>query len=381
LYPYRTELSELTVENAVEPVAFDSAEEATLWFDQERANLIAAVRFAASRGHHAQALRLADAMTTFLDRRGYYDDSRAVRELAVSSAQAAADRDGEASALEGLGLVHMILGDHVQARHCLDRALQHATEDQNERAQATSLHLLGRLAMQRGEPTAAIDLYRRCLEVAQRIDDLVGQCWTHTRIAEPLRVLDQQDAALRHLFRALPLAEQVNEPSAQASALSTIAALYRDKGDPHAAKAHATKALAVAEAVPDLAVTVQVSIALAEIAAQSGEFGAAARHARHAVDVCRQTRSLADEARSQETLGDVLLAAGDTANGAQAWHRAAAIFDRVGNLSRASLIRTRIERVPTGDLGLPLARSESAPPALATGHDVRAERRNRRTSY
>ncbi len=381
LYPYRAELSELPVEDAVEPMAFDSAEEATLWFDRERANLTAAVRFAASRGHHAQALRLADAMTTYLDRHGYYGNSRTVRELAVSSAQAAADRDGEASALEGLGLVHMILGDHVRAQHCLDGALQLATEDRNERAQATSLHLLGRLAMQRGDPAAAVGLYRRCLEVARRIDDLVGQCWTHTRIAEPLCLLDQQDAALRHLFRALPLAEQVSDPSAQASALATIASAYRDKGDPHAAKAHATQALAVAEAIPDLAITVQVCIALAEIAAQCGDAAAAARHARHAVDVCRRTRSLADEARSREALGNVLLAAGDTVNGVQEWHHAAAVFERVGNLARAVLIRARIERVPTGDLGLPVARSESPAPDAATGPDARAERRDPRTSY
>jgi tetratricopeptide (TPR) repeat protein len=379
LYPYRTLLSELPVADGVEPMTFDSAEAATLWFDQERANLIAMVRFASAHGHHDHAVRLADMLTTHLDRYGHYGDSRAVRELAVSSAHA--DRDGETSSLEGLGMVHMILGDYTEARRCLNTAVRYAVDDRNERAQATSLHLLGRLAMQRGDPTAAVELYRRCLEVAQRIDDLVGQCWSHCRIGEPLRLLDQHDDALLHLFRALSLAERVNEPSAHASALATIASVYRDKGDRHAAKAHAMKALAVAEAVPDLAITVQVCIALAEIAVECGDPTAAARHARHAVEVCQQTHNMSDEARSRETLGNVLFAAGDPVNAAQAWHHAAAIYERTGNSARAVLIRTRSDRLPADDVGLPAARSGTESPELVAEQDISADQRRRPSSF
>lgn len=376
LYPYRTTLSALPVEDGVEPVTFGSAEAAKLWFDQERANLIAAVRFASSRGHHAHAPRIADVVTGYLDRHGRYGDSRTVRELAVSSAHAAADRDAEASSLEGLGMVHMILGDYAQSRRSLNTALRYAMEDRNERAQDTCLHLLGRLAMQRGDPATAVELYRRCIDVAQRIDDLVGQCWSHCRIGEPLRLLDQHDDALLHLFRALSLAEHVNEPSAHAHALATIASVYRDKGDPHAAKAHATKALTAAQAIPDLGVTVQVCIALAEIADECGDSAAAARHARHAVDVCRETHNLSDEARSSEVLGNVLLAAGDIVNAALAWQRAAAGYDRTGNATRAVLVRARIDKVPTDEPGLPAARSGSPSPDLATGHEANVDRRH-----
>jgi tetratricopeptide (TPR) repeat protein/DNA-binding SARP family transcriptional activator len=370
MYPYRTTLSDLPVEDGVQPMTFDSAEAAKLWFDQEHANLIAAVRFASARGHHPVAVRLADAMTTFLDRHGRFGDSRTVRELAVASAHAAGDRDAEASSLEGLGMVHMIFGDHAQSRRCLNKALRYAVEDQNERAQATCLHHLGRLAMQRGDPATAVELYRRCIDVAQCIDDLVGQCWSHCRIGESLRLLDQHDDALLHLFRALSLAERVNEPSAHASTLATIASVYRDKGDPHAAKAHATKALTAAEAVPDLAITVQVCIALAEIAVECGDSAAAVRHARHAVDICQQTRNLSDEARASEVLGTVLFAAGDTAEAAQAWQHAAAIYERTGNRTRALLVGTRVAKLPTRDLDLPTSRSDSTSPDLATRHDT-----------
>jgi DNA-binding SARP family transcriptional activator/tetratricopeptide (TPR) repeat protein len=376
LYPYRTTLSALPVEDNVEPVTFDDAAAAKLWFDQERANLIAAVRFASSRGHHTHAPRIADVVTGYLDRHGRYGDSRTVRELAVSSAHAAADRDTEMSSLEGLGMVQMIMGDHAQSRRSLNTALRYAMEDRNERAQDTCLHLLGRLAMQRGDPATAVELYLRCIDVAQRIDDLVGQCWSHCRIGEPLRLLDQHDDALLHLFRALSLAEHVNEPSAHAHALATIASVYRDKGDPHAAKAHATKALTAAQAIPDLGVTVRVCIALAEIAVECGDPAGSARHARHALDVCRQTHNLSDEARASEVLGNALLAAGDTVNAVAAWQHAATTYDRTGNATRAVLLRARADKMPpTGDIDLPTARSSSPSPDLVKDHDTTADRR------
>ena len=59
------------------------------------------VHFATAHGYHDHSWRLADSMTAFFDRHGYYDDSRAVRELAVTSARAARHREGEVSSLDG----------------------------------------------------------------------------------------------------------------------------------------------------------------------------------------------------------------------------------------------------------------------------------------
>jgi hypothetical protein len=128
--------------------------------------------------------------------------------------------------------------------------------------------------------------------------------------------------------------------------------------------------LTAAEAVPDLAITVQVCIALAEIAVECGDSAAAVRHARHAVDICQQTRNLSDEARASEVLGTVLFAAGDTAEAAQAWQHAAAIYERTGNRTRALLVGTRVAKLPTRDLDLPTSRSDSTSPDLATRHDT-----------
>jgi DNA-binding SARP family transcriptional activator/tetratricopeptide (TPR) repeat protein len=362
LYPYRNVPIELPMESKVEPAIFANAAQAKFWFDLERTNLTAAVHFAATHGHHNHAYWLADAVSSYFDRHGYYHDSREVRKLAVSAARAVKYRNGEMSSLEGLGMVHLILGDDAQAQQCLDTALRYAEDDANERAQATTLHHLGRLAMQRGHPAKAVDLYTRSLDVAQLIDDQGGQCWTHCRIAEALRLLHRADQALLHLHQARWFAERIGDRSALASSLATIGSIYCDKGDYDAAQAHAEQALRIAEAIPDLASTVQVCTILAEITCHRGDAAAATRYARHAVDLCHQTHNVSAEARSREVLGDVQFATGNTTEAAEAWRHSADLYDRTANPARMAIVRAKINNLPVDDLDLPTARTDSTSP-------------------
>ena len=362
LYPNRINPTELAPEDGVEPVSFRGAGDATFWFDHERSNLIAAIHFATSHGYHDHSWRLADNVTTFFERHGYYDDSRTVRELAVASARAAGHRDGELSSLEGAGMVHMILGDHAKAEHYFQTALRYAMDDQNEQAQATTLHHLGRLEMLRGNPGAAVELFNRCLDVARRIDDQIGQCWTHCRIGEALRLLDQHDQALLHLHQAQWFAQRLGDESAHASCLATIGSVWRDRGDHRTAQGYAEQALAIAEDIPDLDVAAQVSTTLAEITSEAGDAQAAVRHAHYAVGICQRTHNVSAEARATEVLGNITYATGDISDAVAAWTHAATLYDSIGNAARAALIHSKIAKTPPSGVDLPTARSDSISP-------------------
>lgn len=366
LYPYRINPTEFPVEEGVEPVIFTGIAEAKSFFNEERTNLTAAVSFAGARGHHEYAWRLTDNLTSFFDRHGYFEDSVAVRKVAVSSARAAGHRDGETSSLEGLGMVYVTLGDHVHAQECFDTGLRLAVEDRNEQAQATTLHHLGRLEMLRGNPTGAVDMYRRSLDVARRIDDQTGQCWTHCRVGEALRSLDQHDQALVHLFQAQWFAQRIGEQTAQATSMATIGSIYLDRGDHRAALAHAEEALKLAEAIPDLACTVHACTILAEVTREYGNLAAAAGYAIHAIDICERTNNASAEARSREVLGTVRFANGSVSDAVSVWRHAADLYDRTGNTARAALLRAKIEKTPNGGIDLPAARPASPSPDPAS---------------
>lgn len=370
LYPYRIKPGALPMEAGVEPIEFTSAGEASFWFDQERSNLVAAVQFATAHGYHDHSWRLADSMTAFFDRHGFNDDSRRVRELAVTSARAAGDRDGELSSLEGLGMNCLVTGDYAEAERYFDIALRFAVEDGNEQAQATTLHHLGRLEMLRGNPARAVELYRRCLDVARDIDDQVGQTWTHCRVAEALHALDQHDQAIVHLHQAQWFAQRIGDDSAQASSLALMGSVFKDRGDVRTAQAYAEQALAVAESIPDLDITVQIYGTLAEITSERGDAEAAVRSATHAIELCQRTRNVSAEGRSHEVLGDVLFSSGDITNAVVAWQQAIRLYEHVGNSTRSGRTQAKIDKVPAGGVDLPSARAEPQSSDQGDGHAV-----------
>jgi tetratricopeptide (TPR) repeat protein/DNA-binding SARP family transcriptional activator len=378
LYPNRMAPPEIPVENHIEPLTFTTREQAQTWFNQERTNLAAAVKLAATRGHYDHAWRLADTVVIFFDRHGYYEDSRAILEFAVTSARAAGHRDGELSSLDALGRVDMILGLHADAQRYLNQALEYATGDGNERALATTLHHLGRLQMRRGDPTGAVDYFRRCLEVARRIGDDRVQCWTHVRIGEPLRLLDQHDQALMQLHKVEYFAQRLDDQSAMAASMATIGAVLRDRGDHQAARAYAEQALSIAERIPDRTVVVEACTTLAEISNALGDAVAAIRFGRYAVDMSHRIGNIPDQAQASEVLGNVQYSLGDLAEAIATWTHAANLHDGIGNPGRSALIRVKIANtsarvdLPGARLNLPALGGEM-PAANPRGNNLGPE--------
>lgn len=368
LYPSRLAAPEFADESAVEPAVLIDTAQAKSWFDRERTNLIAAVRYAATQGRHEHAWRLADSMATFFNRHGYYDDTRAVLELAVDSARVAGHRVGEATSLSGLGMAYLILGEHTRSRQCLDAALRMVEDDRHEHGQAAILNLMGRLEMQRGDPVAALGLYRRSLDIAQRIDDQQGMCWTSCRLGEVLRVTDQHDLALVQLHQAQWLAQRIGDRSAQASSMAEIGLVHRDRDEYQAAAAHCEHALGIAETIPDLAITAQVCTALAEINAARNDADTALRYARRAIALCQHIHNVAAEARAHDVLGDVHFANGDPPDAVRAWQHATDLYTRTGNPTRATLTLAKMDTVPEDSIQLPTARvdAESGEESLPT---------------
>ncbi len=341
LYPSRMSPTDLA--DDVEAVQLAEPAQAEAWFDRERKCLVAAVRMAAENGHHDHSWRLADLLGGFLDRHGYHEDGRVVREIAVTSAHIAGDRVGEASSLNNLGKVLLDLGNHEGARGCLGAALRIVEDLDHEIGQAAVLTMLGRLEMESGDAAAALRLFQRSLEIAQRIGDERDMAWTSRRMGEVLRVLGQREAAVMKLHDARWLATRIGDRSAQASSLAELGTLHHEHGDLQAAAAYCEEALRIAEAIPDLVVVAQVCVALAEI--ESGrDSDAAFSYGRRAIALCRRSGNLALEARAHEAHGDLLRETGDQAGARGAWLAAVELHERIGSAARVASIRAKLDR-------------------------------------
>jgi tetratricopeptide (TPR) repeat protein len=344
LYPASLVADEAQPKDPSQANPFADGERAKMWFDRERLNLVAAINFAGNAGHHEYAWLLTDVVATFLDRHGYYHDSRTVRELSVTSARAAGHRVGEASTLVGLGMVQMILGEHNAAEKNLKAALRLVRADRNKRGESVTLHHLGRLAATRGDQAKAVDLYQQCLKIAKSADDFQGLCWTNCRIAEPLRILNRHDEALDHLRESQVYAKHIGDDSAQATIMVEIGLIHGERSEHMKARDNCELALQIVGAmpIPDRAIKASACIALAEIHNEQGNAEVATRCVLDALEVADATHDTTIEAHAQEVYGDILSAAGEPEPAVQAWQAAIVGYQHIGNVGRVPAIQQKI---------------------------------------
>jgi tetratricopeptide (TPR) repeat protein/DNA-binding SARP family transcriptional activator len=343
LYPGKPIPPGLPGEVDAEP--FSSAGHARRWLEAERSGAIAVCHRAAARGDHAHAWRIADTLAMYLDRVGGFEDSRVVRELAVTSAAAAGDEEATASARAGLGMVLTNLGEHAYARRCLDASLRFAEQSDNDRGMASVLYHLGRLEMSRGDATAAAEFFRRSLTAGQRTGDHEALGWTHCSLGEALHALADHDAALTHLHQGLVHAQHAGDRSAHAANLSHIAAIYRDRGDHRAAIAYCQQALTDLEETPNAAIRFDVETRLAEIDLERGEVAAARERAQDMLAAAHRSHDAQAEVHILEVLGNAYGANGETGKATEIWHRAADLHHHIGNTARAAVLQAHIKSV------------------------------------
>src|SRR6185437_14592675 len=82
-----------------------SYQQALAWFTAEHSVLLASIARTPA-GFDAYSWRLAAALTTFLDRRGYWQDLKAAQGAALAAARRQGDQAGQATACRGLGLAY-----------------------------------------------------------------------------------------------------------------------------------------------------------------------------------------------------------------------------------------------------------------------------------
>ena len=122
-------------------------DEALAWYDDERANLVAATRQAAAAGLHDIAWRLPPTLFPMFNRRSNWADCVTTHRVAVESARKVGDRLGEAWVLNQLGFALARLRD-VEAFGHLEQALAIRREFGDTAGEAQTAIALGEGASQ-----------------------------------------------------------------------------------------------------------------------------------------------------------------------------------------------------------------------------------------
>lgn len=287
------------------PARVGTTEEAMAWFEQERANLVAAARAAhdgagASASARTFAARLSAAVYPFLPMRGHYRDLREIATLGLRAATSTGDAVDEANnrtylaaalsrtgaadeavtELERALALRRQLGaagplattlDHLgyalaaahrlhEARDVFLEALSLHRANGAGEALGVSLNNLADLLLQLGEVDEALGFLTESLALRVRHEDHVGIAITTLTIAQAHAGAQRSDEALEWLARALDLARSTGNRESEWRALKVRGELHTALGRTDDALADLGTALTLSQGFDDAAAAEEVRL-------------------------------------------------------------------------------------------------------------------------
>jgi DNA-binding SARP family transcriptional activator/tetratricopeptide (TPR) repeat protein len=286
---------------AGEPAA---ADDALRWLDDERATLLTAVRLAAGAGLNAHCWRLAWTLTTFLGRRGFWQDQISALQTGLAAARRSGDAAGQAHALLGLGRGYARAGRlHDADRHYRDalRLFDGIGSHFNIRASAHSG--LAWLAEQWQRPADALCHSLRALELYRAAGNQRVQLLVLNDVGYANALLGNYEQALSCCEHALAAGQDFGEHDWVKATLHSLGYIHHRLG-------HHQQAIA---------------------------------YYKRSIELCRELADRYDEAETLVNLGDVYDSTGDRAAARREWFRALRIYDEIGHPGR-DLLRARLRR-------------------------------------
>jgi tetratricopeptide (TPR) repeat protein/transcriptional regulator with XRE-family HTH domain len=248
--------------------AFATLGEALLWFEVERANLVAATHQAAGLGLHSVTWQLPDALWSFFYLRSYWPDWRDTHQAGLAAARAAGDRqaeawmmaslgdfnldisrydedvaplyqqsvamcrevgdrEGEARALCGLGHLHIHMQRFEEAIECEQDAVLIAQEIDFPYRQGVALHHLAEAYCDMGKLSEAMDCHRQALEIRQELGDRWNEGVSLSDLGKVFCKLRRFRDAVDCEQQALAIAREVGDRYGEGHALDLLGIALR----------------------------------------------------------------------------------------------------------------------------------------------------------
>ncbi len=279
---------------------FESSAEALEWYDDERFNIVAATGQAASNGLHNLAWRIpVPLFWTFLTRDNWADCIDTHR-IALDSARTAGDRQAEAWVLNNLGYALGATGN-VEGVGLLERSAEIRRDIGDRPGEGQSATNLADLYPRFGRGEEALDMLRRALEFNREAGNRDGEGIVLVNLADALLGLDRPAEAFDWLQQAYDTFTETSNADGIGYTQHCLGRCYLALGRQKEAVESFRKALANHRS--------------------SGN-----RH--------RQAVSL-------NFLGRAQAESGLPGQARESWSQSAAIYDELGDVSQAALVRAQ----------------------------------------
>jgi DNA-binding SARP family transcriptional activator/Tfp pilus assembly protein PilF len=285
-----------------QPLSFATSGQALQWFEQERGNLVAATRQAASYGLHDIAWKLPVAAVVCFDRHGYRAEWLTTHRIALASVRELGDRRGEAWVLNNLGMV------------------------------------FGRQGL-----SDAISYFEQAVAILHKVGDRREQARAANNLAFTYLVLGRYQEAVTALLGALELQREVGRRYGEGVALCNLGEAYLELGRHEEAIARSQEALAIVREVGSVRDEGYALYNLGRAHLELGHPAEASDLLDQALAIHRAAGNRYGEAQVMEHIGTARARSGQLAEADRAWTHARDLFQGLGEDTQAELIDAQLE--------------------------------------
>jgi tetratricopeptide (TPR) repeat protein/transcriptional regulator with XRE-family HTH domain len=295
------QITPLPPQPGVVPEELAGYEHAMAWFQAEHRVLPMLVGQAAQVGLDTHAWQLAELLTTFFDRRGYWDSLLSVQEIALAASLRLADQQKQAIFHHRLGQSSNRLGYGEDARAHFGKAL---------------------------------DLYRQ-------VGDRIGQGRVHISLGAGAERQGRHREALEHSLQALDLFRAAGDRGWQATVINNIGWCHAELGEYEQAQACARQAISLHQELGKRESEACAWDSLGYAHAQLGQHSDAFACYHRALAMFRELGDRFNEADVLAHLGDYYRDTGDPSAAFEHWRRALTILDELHH-PNAVKVRTKL---------------------------------------
>ena len=205
--------------------------QASSWLETERANLYAAVDYAAATGRTRHAMVIPAAITGFLQLGGYWDQDLALLQTAVAAARQAGDRPSQGQILLLLGLAQGAVDDYVRAAATFRQALALYRDLGDPAGQGDAINGIAQVCLMADDYPPAIAYNRQALELFRGLGHRRGQANALNGLGMVYRLTGYYPAAAASLQQALELFRGIGHRTGEYEALCELAIVQMLTGD------------------------------------------------------------------------------------------------------------------------------------------------------
>ncbi len=250
---------------------------------------------------------------------------------AVASYRLSIDSLPTMSAYLNLGLSHYYLSEFHPATIALEKGLQIAQENQNEKYRAVFLLIIGNLQKDQGNWEEALDSLNAALKAYKSLRSPLGEATTFVGIASVDENQGKLEEALHSLETAMKIYRRVDNPLGEAAVLIMIGSVQKDQGELGEALVSLKTALKISRKVDSLFCEAAALGNIGIVEKREGKFNDALDSLNAALKICRRVGNPMGEAAVLVNIGSVHQNQENFEEALDALKEGLDIFRKIGN--------------------------------------------------